>query len=149
MSKPKKDPLRNRWGHMLEKCDCPTSRQYKDFGGRGITICEEWRDFANFAEWSLANGYNPELDLELGRIDNNGNFEPSNCRFVTPVEQSNNRRTCRVITYQGITGSMKDVCRHFNKSYILVKRRLGLGWSVEEAMDTNKPFLDKDKGRKR
>lgn len=149
MAKKKRDPLKNRWHHMFEKCTCETSRQYKDFGGRGITICEEWNNFEKFKEWSLENGYIPGIDIELGRINQNGNFEPSNCRYVTPEEQSNNRRTCKQITYQGVTGSMKDVCRQFNRNYYSVKQRIERGWDTEKAMITDLPFFDKDKGRKR
>lgn len=140
MANTKRDPLRNRWVHMWEKCTKEYSRQYKDFGGRGITICEEWKDFEKFKEWSLANGYSN--DLELGRINQNGNFEPSNCRYVTSKQQASNRRTCNIQTYRGDKLSIIELCRKYNKNYNVVRKAIGTGKSIEEAMSTTKPFVE-------
>lgn len=82
-------PLYQCWKHMKERCNLPSDKGYHRYGGRGITVCEEWNYWPNFAKWALGNGY--DTKLEIDRIDNDGNYEPSNCRFVTHKENCNNR----------------------------------------------------------
>lgn len=84
------DRLRRIHGGMKQRCYNPNTPNYYNYGGRGITICQEWHNRDNFIEWALGNGYSNELSID--RINNNGNYEPGNCRWVDAKTQSSNRR---------------------------------------------------------
>ena len=101
-----KTVLYRRYRDMKSRCLNPRSCNYRHYGARGIRICDEWLGvdgFRNFKKWSLANGYDPELSID--RIDNNGNYEPSNCRWTTKSVPNMSRRTKNTSGYIG-------VCKH-------------------------------------
>ena len=84
---------------MRKRCQNPNAYNYDNYGGRGISVCEEWNDYYTFRDWSLGNGY--QDDLSIDRIDVNGNYQPDNCRWVTRDVQANNRRTNRILEMDG------------------------------------------------
>lgn len=82
------------WANMKYRCNNPKARKYKFYGGAGITVCKEWEtSFSQFKEWALSHGYSDNLSID--RINNDGNYEPTNCRWADSVTQNNNRRICR------------------------------------------------------
>lgn len=102
--------------HMLERCNNPKDKRYKNYGGRGIKVCEEWsKSFTSFRDWALANGYKEGLSID--RIDVNGNYEPSNCRWITMAEQANNTTRSVYITHNGETLTKADWVRKIGINY--------------------------------
>lgn len=102
------------WKNMRERCSCKNSdrRDYRNYYARGIKLCEEWENsFESFYEWAMASGY--EDTLSIDRIDNDGNYEPSNCRWVNNTEQQRNRRKTVFLTYKGETKALSEWCEIF------------------------------------
>lgn len=131
---------------MKNRCYNGKSERYKDYGARGVSVCEEWKnDFKAFYDWSMSHGYSDKLTID--RIDNNGNYEPSNCRWTTVKEQNRNSRKCDLITYNGETHCLKEWCEILHLSYWGVRSRRRNGWSIERMFET--PIRDhKDYNRK-
>ena len=87
-------PIYKTWQNIKARCYNINCKSYKDYGARGIAVCSEWKDnFQAFYDWSITNGY--KTGLQIDRIDNNGNYEPNNCRYTTAKENSNNRRSTK------------------------------------------------------
>ena len=101
-----KTRIHRTWSHMIERCTCKTHKQYMDYGGRGITVCKDWLDFITFYNWAMENGY--EHNLTIDRIDVNGNYEPSNCRWTDSYTQQNNTRKTIKLTIDGVTKSLSE-----------------------------------------
>lgn len=95
------------WGNMKTRCYNKNAINFQDYGGRGITVCDEWKeDFSAFRDWALNNGYSPNLTID--RVDNEKGYSPDNCRWATPKEQANNRRGNRPITHNGETHTISE-----------------------------------------
>lgn len=121
------------WCAMKERCSNPKDSAFKNYGGRGIKVCERWRKFDAFV---TDVGLRP-ADSLLDRIDNDGNYEPSNCRWRTRKEQNSNRRNCIYVTLSGETMTLKEACRRKGLKYRAVHKRIqDRGWDVERALST-------------
>lgn len=119
---------------MKERCYNQNAKSYKEYGKRGIRVCDEWLGedgFKNFYEWSIKNGYADNLSID--RIDVNVGYEPTNCRWATSVMQNNNTRRNNYITLDGEIHTMAEWCRIKNVSRSAIVERIKKGWDVEEA----------------
>lgn len=127
-------PVFNAWDSMKQRCLNPRCRNWIYYGGRGIKVCDRWlKSFQNFLD---DMGEKPSKEYSLDRIDVNGNYEPSNCKWATPIEQSNNRRTIKKYNCFGFVGSLSEICRHFNVSFPVTNHRVKAGMDVETAVLT-------------
>jgi hypothetical protein len=117
---------------MRSRCERATHKQFKDYGGRGIRVCPEWAKFAKFAEWALSNGFSP--DLELDRIDCNGDYSPGNCRWITHQENMQNLRRTQRIVVHGKEYSISAAAKAFGVHKSTIRGRLMRGKSHEEAV---------------
>lgn len=117
---------------MRQRCESTYDKQYKWYGERGIKVCDEWLDFQSFYDWTMESGYKEGLTLD--RINNNGNYEPSNCRWVDWKTQQNNRRSNHLIEYDGQTHTIAEWGDILNISPFLISCRLRRGWSEEKAL---------------
>lgn len=130
-----KHPLYKIYKGMKERTMKEYNKGYKNYGGRGIKICDEWlNDFKAFYNWSINNGY--EEGMTIDRIDVNGNYEPSNCRWASWKEQENNRTNNHYITYNGETHTMKQWAEKLGIKYNTLSMRLNkYHWTVERALN--------------
>ena len=122
----------NSWYAMLRRASAnPKSRQYSDYGGRGIEVCERWHTAANFLE---DMGQKPSPEYTLERIDNNGNYCPENCRWATRKDQARNRRGLRTVTINGVTKLLVDWCEENGIPAQTAHVRIYRGWKDEHAV---------------
>ena len=140
--------LNRIYREIKARCYNTNNPNYKKYGIRGITVCEDWLNpehakgthncsvgFITFKKWALENGYADNLTID--RIDPNGNYEPSNCRWVDYKVQNNNRRNNHYITYKGRTQTLMQWSEELGFNYCKIKQRLNrLHWSVEKAFET-------------
>lgn len=113
------------WNGMKSRCNNPKSISYKNYGARGIRVCDEWMAFINFHNWAIANGYAD--GLEIDRIDNNGNYCPSNCHWVTRSENRKKTRNTHYITMAGETHNVSEWCEILHISKATAYRYLNEG----------------------
>ena len=136
------------WNAMLNRTlhvKNEDSIYYKNYKGRGITVCDEWRDYKVFAEWARSHGYAD--DLTLDRIDNSGNYCPENCRWATRKEQANNTRKNAYITYNGETHTMSEWSDITGLSYSTLEKRYERGEDVSilfRSPDRGTPVISTD-----
>jgi hypothetical protein len=130
------------WCNMKQRCFDENSTFYRDYGGRGITVCDRWLDFVNFF---ADMGNRPSTKHTIERINNDGNYEPSNCRWATRKEQANNRRSRRILELNGERKSLTEWATQLGIDKRRLHYRLNvLGWSVEKTITTpiraHKPY---------
>lgn len=127
----KRSRAHSSWHNMLQRCANPNNPKWADYGGRGITVCERWlNSFTNF----LADMGEPPEGRTLDRIDNEGDYEPGNCRWATQRDQVRNRRTTRNLTFDGRTQSIAAWATELDLTYGTIRDRLRRGWSVDRAL---------------
>lgn len=119
------------WSGIIQRTTNEKDKRFKDYGGRGIEVCERWRTFENF----LADiGEPPSPQHSVDRINNNGNYEPSNCRWATPKEQANNKKDTILITYNGETKNIFEWADSLNIKHHTLYYRYLRGWPIEKIM---------------
>lgn len=134
----KKERLYGVWHGMRDRCENPHGKYYQRYGARGITVCSEWNDYSIFRDWALQNGYDPSLqkyECTLDRIDNNLGYYPENCRWTNQREQSNNRASNHLLTYNGETHTISEWSHITGLNKHTIRQRVGrLGWEVGRAL---------------
>lgn len=134
------------WHSMKQRCNNPNNTSYHNYGGKSIRVCKEWNEFQGFSEWAISNGYSDELTLD--RINGDGNYEPSNCRWITMKEQQNNKSDNHLLTYNGKTQNIMQWAEELQPTlgitYSMINKRINRqGWSVESALST--PHVKQDR----
>lgn len=129
------------WKGIIDRCYNKNNKHYYNYGGRGIKVCDEWKDktygFENFLEWIEKDGnYNDILTLD--RINNDGDYSPYNCRWATRIDQNNNKRVNRIVEYKGKKYTISNLAREYNMDRRLLDARINHGWSIEDAVDIPK-----------
>lgn len=119
------------WKSMLARCENPKNKRYADYGGRGVTVCERWHSFENFA---ADMGDPPTGDHQIERVDNDKGYEFWNCRWATRYEQAQNKRNTRTLTYAGRTQTISEWAAETGIKRETLKMRLRKGWTAAEAL---------------
>lgn len=121
------------WNAMKQRCSNPKAISFPRYGKRWISVCADWdASFAAFRDWALANGYSDHLTID--RIDNDGNYEPSNCRWVTNKEQQNHTSYNHLITYNGETHNVMQWSEILGLPSTTLYNRLRRGWDIEKTL---------------
>lgn len=129
------------WQSMRQRCNNPKNHAYDRYGGRGIKVCKAWdEDFEAFEKWALANGYDENAvgkSCTLDRINNDGDYEPRNCRWADGKVQNNNKNNCVFIEYSGQRKTIAEWSEITGLSHSTILGRIRRGWGVEEALTTS------------
>jgi hypothetical protein len=139
-----KTPEYKIWINMHTRCNNPKNKSYADYGGRGIAVCIKWSGPFGYKNFLDDMGRRPSPRHSLDRKNTNGEYSPENCRWATPSEQANNRRSSRVLTYNGKSQTLTQWSVESGLGYCTIKMRLKRGWSVEKALNT-----PRQKGKKK
>lgn len=126
--------LYSHWEGIIDRTTNSNNSRSHRYMERGITVCDEWREYQNFSKWAKENGYSEELSLD--RINNDGNYEPNNCRWVDMKTQGNNRSTNNNIEFDGKTQTLTQWAEELGINKSTLSKRIHRGWSVERALTT-------------
>lgn len=125
------------WRNMMLRCHNPSHKSHEGYGSRGIRVCDDWKvSVESFCAYVSQLPHYGEKDRTLDRINNNGNYEPGNVRWATATEQNRNKRTCKVIEFNGKSQNVSEWASELNMIDITLGARLRKGWSVERALTT-------------
>lgn len=119
------------WAAMIRRCSYPSQRNYKDYGARGIKVCKRWADFANFL---TDMGRAPSQKHSIDRVNSDGDYEPSNCRWSTSIDQNRNRTVAVWVLWKGERRHVVDLAEEFGLKAHTLRTRLRKGWEVEKAL---------------
>lgn len=122
------------WAGIKKRCLNPKAASYPNYGGRGVTVCDEWRD--SFEAFLRDMGPRPSRNHTIERVNNDDGYSKANCVWATSIAQANNKRTTRWLTWNGHTRTMADWAREVGLPRHVIHGRIGLGWSVERALTT-------------
>ena len=126
------------WNTIITRCECTASESYKDYGGRGIKMCDEWRNnYQAFRDWALATGYDenaPTGKCTIDRIDVNGNYCPENCRWVTKAYQANNKRNNHFLELDGERHTVKEWSEITGLKTVTILSRIQRGWDTQRVL---------------
>ena len=128
-----KTPIYNVWRSMIKRCNVPTHKSYGYYGGRGIEVCQRWMVFENF----YSDMGDKPAGMSLDRIDNNGNYEPDNCRWATSKQQTRNKRSNRLLTLDGETKSLVEWSETLGLHPTTINKRIKAGWAIDVALTTS------------
>lgn len=142
-----KSRLHAVWNMMKQRCNDPNNKYFKNYGGRGISVCDEWlNNYVAFRDWAVATGYDEMAkrgECTIDRIDNNGNYCPENCRWITQKEQARNTRTNHFIEFNGKRQTLAEWAEETGFYALTICDRLRRGWNVEDAL-TIKPKIGRN-----
>lgn len=136
-----KTKLYRIWDEMNGRCHCETNKAFKNYGARGISVCDEWRnDFSAFRLCAISNGYQEGLTIE--KVNNNGNYSPDNCKWIPRSDQPRNRRNCHLITYNGETKTLSEWSRelHVDRECVRNKEKILGDWTQAIEAVLNSPM---------
>lgn len=129
-----KHPLYGIWKNMKKRCNNPSATEYKNYGGRGISVCDDWKRFEPFYNWAIYNGW--QSNLTIDRIDCNGNYCPENCRWVSMNVQMNNTTRNHYINFNGTVYTLSTLAQELNIPYNIVRYRISTcNWNVQQLIN--------------
>ncbi len=138
-----KHPLWKRWQNMVERCTSQKCKDFVNYGARGISVCERWRSFENFLA-DMGDGFSPGMTID--RVDTNGNYEPANCRWASPLVQSRNKRRSVIIDTPLGRMNVSEAAERFGINRASLRGRIKRGWPTETIFD-NRKFHKSNPGR--